>query len=115
MRFYEDTDPWMELEALESERFEADLLQARFEAEGREYSARLERARQLYAAGRYGEAAATCPHGWGYSLDAEYAKHRPDDPRAGEGGERCHYCGAAIRDGRIVAIREIPCEFDKEA
>ena len=33
-----DTDPWMEIEALETERFEADMLQAEMEAEGRRYA-----------------------------------------------------------------------------
>lgn len=107
-----DTDPWMELEAMEAERFEADMEQAHMEMLGRESAARKRRAKALFEAGEIDEAALTCPHGHGYGLEPEYAEYRKDDPRAGQGGNRCLCCGSWIEslgmDSVVLAACEIP-------
>lgn len=88
-------DPWAEIEAMEDERFEADLLQAQYEAEGREHGRRERLMRKLYAEGKLAEAAEACPHGGGYPLDSEAAANE-HDPFVGEAGVRCTTCGSRL-------------------
>ena len=92
-----DTDPGMEQEALEQERFEADLLQAQYEAEGR----RITRARR---AGR-------CTHGSavGYRNPTCYPEQEGLEP----GQLRCtDGCGQVFgsdddwADARAAAVRD---------
>jgi hypothetical protein len=91
------TDYWAEVEALEDERFEADMLMAEYEAEGRRAAAAGRRSRALAAAGDLEAAAAACPHGGGYPLASPAAEHE-GDPRKGEDGFRCWDCGSVLSE-----------------
>src|SRR5579872_2685438 len=110
-----DGGPWMEQEALEDERFEADVLQARLEVEGRRCDRAYRRMRTLRTAGRLAEAASVCPHGGGFPLDSIAAREGTTafgiDPHAGESGWRCVECGSRLSaspwDDGVVTH---PCE-----
>lgn len=103
---------WDEMEALEQERFDADLEQASYEAQGRAYGAAKRKSETLMAAGDKAGAAAACPHGGGYPLDSPAASHS-NDPYAGESGYRCCDCGSRMSaspwDGGTVTA---PCEIE---
>jgi hypothetical protein len=106
---------WFDDEAIEQERFDADVLQAQYEAEGNEYARRERRMKRLRAEARWAEAAQACPHGGGFPLDSPAAQHDAD-PSAGESGWRCWGCGSRLNvspwdGGHVVA----PCETYKEA
>jgi len=109
------TDPGVEQEAFEGERFEADLLQSQLEAEGRRCGRAYRRMRTLRAAGRLAEAAGVCQHGGGFPLDSIAAREGTTafgiDPHAGESGWRCVECGSRLSaspwDDGVVTH---PCE-----
>ena len=61
--YYSDTDPAMEMEALEVERFEADREYAQMRTAGRVALRAHDRMLALYRAGRTAEAAKVCRHG----------------------------------------------------
>lgn len=65
------TDYGMEMEALASERFEADMEQAELEAAGREHHRRVKLSGILRSLGRWSQAAKVCPHGHGNSRTFE--------------------------------------------
>lgn len=108
------TDFGMELEALEQERWDADLLQAQYEAEGREFGLRQHQSELLRAEGNLEAAAAKCPHSGGYPLDSLAAENE-GDPNQGEEGWRCWDCGSRLTvsywDGGTVLV---PCEWRRE-
>lgn len=74
---------------------DADLEQAEFERQSREFDARMRKMRILRANGELRAAAQACTHSWGYPLDSEAAVHA-NDPRTGEEGWRCNHCGSAL-------------------
>lgn len=96
-----------EIEALEDERFSADMEQAELEAAGRQFSRQLRRFRALLAAGKKDEAARACPHGGGYPLSSLAAGYE-HDPRAGQDGVRCSDCHSVLSnfrwDGPMVVL-----------
>jgi Rieske Fe-S protein len=103
---------WFDDEAIQQERWDADLEQAQFEAEGNEFWRRIQRMKKLYEEGDLAAAAATCPHGGGYPLDSPAAGYA-DDPNEGEQGFRCCDCGSRfdkspLGDGGRVTV---PCEI----
>lgn len=100
---------WMDQEAIDQERFDADREQAQLEAEGRSYAKRSRRAAQLRAAGRLVEASAMCPHGGGYPLDSLAARNAKD-PRAGQPGIRCYDCGSVLSDWGSQGVVLFSCE-----
>lgn len=87
---------WFDSEAIEAERFDADLEMASLEAEGNRMAARSARSRELRATDKAASAAA-CPHGGGYPLNALAAEHS-NDPNAGEDGWRCSDCGSRLTE-----------------
>jgi hypothetical protein len=101
---YETPDGW------DSDREEADYLQARLEELGRA----AERGRRRMLALRTTDPAAAaraCRHGAGYPL-ASPAAYTAHDPRAGQPGVRCTGCGSVLSgfpwDGPAAIL--IPCE-----
>ena len=105
-------DPGMELEALEQERFEADVEQAELERLGREYGRREAKMIRAYRAGQLTVAASFCPHGSGYPLNS-LAATNDRDPHAGQQGVRCSDCGSRINGFRYEVARVVvlaPCE-----
>lgn len=101
---------WFDQEAIDSERFEADMEMADLEATGRRMANRARKMRAHRAAGRLAEAAAVCPHGSGYPLNSPAATNNKD-PNAGEKGYRCTECGSRLdgdpwRGARVT----VPCE-----
>lgn len=105
------SDYGYEMEAIEDERRAADMEMAQFEAEGARFWSKVEKMRELRAAGDFAAAAAMCPHGGGYPLDSPAAKNEAD-PFAGEEGVRCSDCGSRLSafdwDGGVVTV---PCEL----
>lgn len=106
---------WFDTEAIEAERFDADMEMARFEEEGARYAARSRRSAALRAAGDLEGAAEACPHGSGYPLNSLAAEHSAD-PYSGCGGWRCSECGSRLTastwDGGDV---QIACEIEGRA
>lgn len=104
---------WNDDEAIEQERWDSDMEQAQFEAEGNRLAALKAKSDKALAEGDKEAAANLCPHGGGYPLDSP-AAHNNDDPNAGEDGVRCYDCGsrlsAFVWDGGKVLI---PCEWSK--
>jgi hypothetical protein len=106
---------WNDIEAIEAERFDADMLQAQYEAEGNAHARRQRQADQLRRDGRLDEAAAKCSHSGGFPLDSLAASEGTTgfgiDPHAGEEGYRCVDCGSRLSaspwDGGEVTV---PCE-----
>ena len=101
---------WFDQEAIDAERFDADIEMAEFEAVARRHARRGVKMRTLRAAGKFAEAAAVCPHGGGYPLDSPAATNAKD-PHAGEKGWRCSDCGSRLEKdpwegGRVT----VPCE-----
>jgi len=88
MTYYDDDAPLIN---------DADIEQAELEAAGRESARGLKRAKRLFLAGDLTGAARACPHGGGYPTDKPAAKNSKD-PRAGEPGFRCYYCGSHFLD-----------------
>jgi hypothetical protein len=105
-----DDDYGYEMEAIEQERFDADMLQAQYEAEGREFGRKQKLSERLRAEGKLVEAAEACPHSGGYPLASLAAEHA-NDPHVGEDGYRCCDCGSRMSaspwDGATVTV---PCE-----
>lgn len=101
---------WNDLEAIEDERFEADMLQAQYEQEGAAYARDQREMLRLRAEGDLAAAAAMCNHTGGYPLDSLAASWAPD-PNYGETGFRCMDCGSRIsgigRDAEVL----VPCEW----
>lgn len=93
-------DPSMELEAVLEERFEADMLQADYEQQSREFGRSLRRSAALREEGKLREAAMACPHGGGFPLNSIAASEGTTgfgvDPFAGEDGWRCCDCGSRL-------------------
>jgi hypothetical protein len=100
---------WFDEEAIEQERFDADLLQAQYEREGNEFWRQLQRAKKLREEGKLQEAAEACPHSGGYPLDSLAAGYN-EDPHKGENGFRCVDCGSRVTDimGDVLVACEIP-------
>ena len=106
---------WFDTEAIEQERFDADLEMAELEAQGRAYSLRQHQSELLRREGNLVAAAGKCPHGSGFPLDSLAASEGTTgfgiDPNAGEEGWRCCDCGSRLDtspwDGGIVTV---PCE-----
>jgi hypothetical protein len=106
---------WNDREAIDAERFDADMEMAQLEAAGRSASKRAKCMRALRAAGRLDEAAAACTHGSGAPLrsicSSEGTSGWGIDPNAGEDGWRCHDCGSRLSDEPWVGGRVVtPCE-----
>lgn len=105
---------WFDQEAIEDERFEADMMQRQYEEESARYMRRKQRSEEERAAGRFEAAARLCPHSGGYPLCSPAAEHE-SDPNAGEYGWRCSDCGSRLTaspwDGGTVAV---PCERKRE-
>lgn len=104
---------WFDSEAIEAERFDADMEMAALEAAGRRASRVRKAAKALFIAGDLDGAAKACAHrGGGYPLNS-IAASNDGDPRSGQGGVRCHDCGSAVTcfawDGKPEVIAA--CEF----
>jgi len=95
---------WFDPEAIEDERFEADMLQAQYEAEGNAAAERQRKVDALKAEGRLEEAVKVCSHGYVGLLKGTCSQ---DDPRYGEEGSRCYDCGAVVTDinGWAIHVR----------
>lgn len=104
---------WFDTEAIEQERFDADLEMAQMEAEGNRFALRQHQSKLLRAEGNLVAAAKKCPHSGGYPLASPAAEHE-NDPNAGEEGVRCWDCGsrlsAFVWDGGEVLV---PCEVER--
>lgn len=104
---------WNDIEAIEQERFDADMLQAQYEAEGNAYALRQHQSELLRREGNYEAAARKCPHGGGYPLDSPAAENE-NDPNSGEEGVRCYDCGSRLSTwawaGGVVVV---PCEVGR--
>lgn len=96
-------------EAIESERFYADMEMAEIEAAGRSSAKRIKLSAALRAQGKLAQAAAVCPHGWGYSSPS-IAATQENDPRASETGFRCYHCGSFLSDDERAVL--YPCEIE---
>ena len=110
-------DPMDELEAEEEERmerrWEADIEQASMEAEGNRHWRKIDRMMALRKEGKLIEAAELCPHSGGYPL-MSLAADLNRDPREGEEGVRCGYCGSVINGFRNEVDEVVvmfPCEI----
>ena len=78
-------DPGYEQEAIEQERWDADMEQAEWQALVREHGHRLDRTRAAMKADDWAKAAEICDHGW--------------SGLAPDGGQRvCYHCGSRIDD-----------------
>jgi hypothetical protein len=82
---------WFDEEAIADERFEADMLMASYEEEGRRYAAAGRKAKLLYFAGDLEGAAKACPHGGGYPLASLAAGYEGDPYRAAGNAARRGY------------------------
>jgi hypothetical protein len=92
---------WFDSEAIEQERFDADLLQAQYEAEGREFARAKRRVFAALDKGDYEAAYLACPHGGGYPLRSPAALHANDPAppeEYPEGAVRCLDCGGILTD-----------------
>jgi hypothetical protein len=102
---------WFDSDAIEAERFDADMEMASLEAQGARMHAKKQKSQALRATDP-AASAAMCPHGGGYPLDSPAATN-DGDPNAGEEGVRCWDCGSRLSDwawdgGKVL----VPCEIE---
>jgi hypothetical protein len=95
---------WNDQEAIEAERFDADIEQAAFEAAGRVYARQRRASAKAAAAGDFLTACEICPHGAGYPLHSQAARNE-NDPLAYSPGYdtdavRCTECRGVIEGFR---------------